>query len=401
MSENTVQHFQQEMGKITIEERLLTNTESLLRAVMQTSADAIILSDSGGNVLSWNEGARRIFGYEEREILGRPLTILIPDQFKEAHRRGLDRVATGGGTRIIGRVAEVEGITKDGVILPIELSLSSWVVEDQMFFGGIIRDISERKRLERVMEDENRRRTQELDDARELQLSMLPSELPQRPNFEVAASMHTATEVGGDYYDFDVVDDGTLTLVLGDATGHGMKAGAMVTATKGLWHAYSREPVLVDVLQKTGEALRQMRMPMLYMALAVARLKGNTLELAGAGMPQALIYRSKSETIERIDLKGMPLGGPMKYPYQSNTLELIAGDTLMMMSDGFPELFDAEGTMFGYDRAVETFTEVASRSPAEIVSHFNQVKRDWAGDGSPDDDVTFLVLKLRDTEARR
>ncbi len=100
------------MGRFTLEGHLLKNTEYLLRAVMQTSSDAIILSDSDGNILSWNNGAQQIFGYEEKEILGKPLTILIPEKFRAAHLKGIERVTKMGQTRIIGKTAELEGISK-------------------------------------------------------------------------------------------------------------------------------------------------------------------------------------------------------------------------------------------------------------------------------------------------
>ncbi len=75
----------------------------------------------------------------------------------------------------------------------------------------------------------------ELEEARKLQLSMLPNEIPNHPNLEIAVSMETATEVGGDYYDFAVGSDGTLNIALGDATGHGMQAGTLVTIMKGIF----------------------------------------------------------------------------------------------------------------------------------------------------------------------
>ena len=86
----------------------------------------------------------------------------------------------------------------------------------------------------RALQIEFDHKKKELDEARELQLSMLPKELPQLPNLDIAVYMKTATEVGGDYYDFHIGLDGTLTVVFGDATGHGMKAGTMVTTTKSL-----------------------------------------------------------------------------------------------------------------------------------------------------------------------
>ena len=155
---------------------------------------------------------------------------------------------------------------------------------------GHEREVEKRNALQRqLLEAENARQTQELEGARQLQLSMLPKTMPEHPTVDVAAFMKTATEVGGDYYDFDVADDGTLTIAIGDATGHGAQAGTMVTATKSLFSLLAHEPDLKRVLHKAALALKRMALPRLYMALALAKLRGQTLELAGVGMPPALV----------------------------------------------------------------------------------------------------------------
>src|SRR5690606_9534553 len=100
----------------------------------------------------------------------------------------------------------------------------------------------------------------------------------------------------------------------------------------------AQEDDLEEVLRKASRALRQMHLPKLYMALALARLRDATLEFVGAGMPPALLYRARTGTIEAVPLKGMPLGGPAPYPYRRQCVTLAEGDTVVLMSDGFPEL---------------------------------------------------------------
>ncbi len=245
------------------------------------------------------------------------------------------------------------------------------------------------------LQSENLRQTQELDAARDLQLSMLPEAMPEHPTVELAAFMQTATEVGGDYYDFDLSDDGTLTLAIGDATGHGTKAGTMVTAAKSLFANMAGEEDLVQILEKSARALKKMGLPKLYMALALVRLRDHTLELAGAGMPPALVYRAATGQVETVALKGMPLGGPGSFPYQTTSVPLSPGDTVVLMSDGFPELFNAEGEMLGYERAVEVFEEVASQSPEQIIAHLREAGERWSNGRAQDDDVTFVIMKMK------
>jgi hypothetical protein len=99
---------------------------------------------------------------------------------------------------------------------------------------------------------ENQRRAQELEEARQLQLSMLPQKIPQLPELDLAVYMKPATEVGGDYYDFHLGKDGALTVAVGDATGHGLKAGTMVTAMKSLFMTLGHEPDLSRIFQQSN-----------------------------------------------------------------------------------------------------------------------------------------------------
>jgi serine phosphatase RsbU (regulator of sigma subunit) len=85
---------------------------------------------------------------------------------------------------------------------------------------------------------------------------MLPKQLPQLPHLDIAVYMRTATEVGGDYYDFHIGMDGTLTVVLGDATGHGMKAGTMVTTTKSLFNVLAPNPNIVETFHEMTTMLK-------------------------------------------------------------------------------------------------------------------------------------------------
>lgn len=121
-----------------------------LHSVLETANDAIITADSRGRILTWNKTASVIFGYSAEETIGKPLTIIIPDEYKKAHERGMERVNSGGEHHVIGKTAELSGQHKDGHLIPIELSLSTWVSGSERFYTGIIRDISERKLAEEL-----------------------------------------------------------------------------------------------------------------------------------------------------------------------------------------------------------------------------------------------------------
>ncbi len=122
--------------------------EITLRSVVQSAADAIVLANGEGKILSWNKAATSVFGYRERDVLGNPLTMLMPERYRAAHQRGLDRVRKTGESKLIGHTVALEGLRKDGSNFPLELSLASWRTNGEVYFSGIIRDISVRKREE-------------------------------------------------------------------------------------------------------------------------------------------------------------------------------------------------------------------------------------------------------------
>lgn len=128
------------------------DSRALCEFMSKASVDAIVTSDSDDLILTWNNGAQQMFGYG-REIIGRPVTTLIPEKYRESHINGVKRFLNTGEKRLIGQKAELEAIRKDGTIFPIELSLSSWKSRGRIFFGAIIRDASERKRIEQIRED--------------------------------------------------------------------------------------------------------------------------------------------------------------------------------------------------------------------------------------------------------
>ena len=127
----------------------LTASEDRFRSVVQSATDAIVIADGVGHILSWNRAAQIMFGYVEEEVLGGPLTLLMPVRYRESHQRGLERVTSTGQPHLIGRLVELEGLRKDGSEFPLELSLGMWKAKGETFFSGILRDISERRSAER------------------------------------------------------------------------------------------------------------------------------------------------------------------------------------------------------------------------------------------------------------
>lgn len=128
----------------------LQNSEERFRSVAQTAREAMITVDSDGHIVFWNKAATTIFGYLEAEAIGKPLSLIMPGRFHLTHQKGIERVRSTGTSQIFGKTIEIVGLRKGGVEFPIELSLSSWKIKNEVFFSGVIRDITERKQAEEV-----------------------------------------------------------------------------------------------------------------------------------------------------------------------------------------------------------------------------------------------------------
>lgn len=247
----------------------------------------------------------------------------------------------------------------------------------------------------RVLEADNARKTAELEEARQLQLAMLPQSLPQLDHFDFAVHMSTANEVGGDYYDFSTNGDGSCTLVVGDATGHGLHAGMVVGAAKSLFQTCNREANLATVLERIETGLGAMHRREASMAMLLVRLHAHRLHIASAGMPPLLVWRSHSRTIDEIMLPSVPLGTLSRTEYKETDIDLRQGDAVLIMTDGLAEVINPDGDLLGYERATELFAEVAPLTPTDAIERLLELAAEYHAGTPLQDDMTLVVLKAR------
>jgi PAS domain S-box-containing protein len=134
-------------------EKALQESEEKFRSVAETAKDAIVSADSKGQITYFNRGAGQIFGYSPSEVFGKPLTILMPEQFHEPHFHGFSRFMQTSKSNIIGKTVEIIGKKKNGDEFPVELSLANWFIGNDIYFTAIIRDITERKNIDQRKDD--------------------------------------------------------------------------------------------------------------------------------------------------------------------------------------------------------------------------------------------------------
>jgi PAS domain S-box-containing protein len=131
----------------------LEESEMRFRSVVESANDAIIMADSSGKIIVWNNCASETFGYGPEEAIGMPVSMLMPERYRVLHQKGLERLGATGESNIIGTTVELQGVRKDGREFPFELSLSTWEREEETYFTSIIRDTSDRKWAEEELEN--------------------------------------------------------------------------------------------------------------------------------------------------------------------------------------------------------------------------------------------------------
>jgi len=139
-----------------------------------------------------------------------------------------------------------------------------------------------------------------------------------------------------------------------------------------------------------------MALERMSMALSLARIDGERLTVASAGMPPVLIHRAATSTVEEVAFSSTPLG-TLGSEYEQREIALAAGDTVLFMTDGFPELTNGFGQQLGYPAAADAFASVAGGGAQDVIDGLVAQVREWHGDHPPNDDITFVVVQVRRT----
>lgn len=247
----------------------------------------------------------------------------------------------------------------------------------------------------KIIEVENLRKQHEMEEAKKIQLSMLPDKLPIYDGVDIATYISTATEVGGDYYDFFIDKKNNLKFVIADATGHGLQAGTMVTVAKTLFTNFRGNDDYLNILNQMSGIIKQLNLSKLYLCISLFKYKNYTLEFTSAGMPPVFLFKSSDKQIEKFTLKGAPLGFVNHFPYMIKKISLNLGDVLLISSDGLTELFNDKNEMIDEQKIISLFKSNAQESADKIISSIKVLINDWSRKSEPKDDITIIVVKIK------
>ena len=238
--------------------------------------------------------------------------------------------------------------------------------------------------------------TEEVDKASKIQRDLLPPPEFCSNDISVSAGVVTSSEIGGDFYDYFLLSEGSLGLVVADVSGHGVQAGMVTTAAKASLHSLIGKGVTTpaELLFGMNNAILATARQSLLMTCLIAVIDpaNNRLSLANAGHNYPYIIRGKLDGPEMIqDVAGFPLGFEENCSYPEITTPFNPGDTLFLYSDGIVECPDYNGEDFGYDRLEAVLARAGEYSPAELRDLVRKSAEKFTGSSAFEDDVTLLI----------
>ncbi|PYQ02191.1 MAG: serine/threonine protein phosphatase [Acidobacteria bacterium] len=255
----------------------------------------------------------------------------------------------------------------------------------------------ENARLYESVREKEERLEKDLDVARRIQGGLFPEKCPSGPGWEASAHFVPAQVVGGDLYDFYDLGERMLGLAVGDVAGKGVSAALYGAFASGnvRARAFERHPP-AELLRHVNNTLRRRGMDGLYCTLTFALFDfaARRVVIANSGLPYSLHYRATTRRGETIELPGLPLGAFDGSTYEEKTLALEAGDVLVFHSDGVTEAWNGK-EQYGVQRLVGMVEANAGLPAGQIGEKILSDVGRFEGSGSPADDVTLVVVKLR------
>jgi PAS domain S-box-containing protein len=383
------------------------DAEARLRAVFDNVMDGIITIDSKGSIVSVNRAFLRIFEYDEPEVIGQNVKILMPEPNRSNHEAYMARYQSKTGSNIIGVGRELEGLTREGRSFPIELTVTEVTLHGNRFFVGLIRDITERKKAEEKLRNAYQLISNDLESAAAIQKNLLP-EASTLEGVRFEWLFCPSSFVAGDIFNYFQIGEGQVGFYLLDVSGHGVPAAMLSVSLSWMFS---------NMLQNEGDDKKITRRHMMSPAKIIGKLNTvfqenrtagqyitmiygvldcsmNRLTISQAGLP-APIHCNSSGASSVIGSGGFPVGLVPDVDYEEETIDFYPGDRLFLYSDGITECFNAESIQFSDERLVGLIEDGSGKQLDNLLRSIEYELRLWRGDKQYDDDVTLLAIERR------
>lgn len=242
----------------------------------------------------------------------------------------------------------------------------------------------------------------ELELARKIQANMLPSifpPFPERTEFEIYATMTPAKEVGGDFYDFFLIDDDHLGMVMADVSGKGVPAALFMMMSKILINNFAMQGGSpAKVLEQANEVICRNNEQDMFVTVwfGILEISTGVITAANAGHEYPMIKKANGDYELFKDKHGFVVGGMDGIKFKEYQITLEKGGTLFLYTDGVPEATNSDKELFGTDRMIEVMNKHKDCGPTELLKKIKAEVDGFVGEAEQFDDLTMLCIKLTD-----
>lgn len=278
--------------------------------------------------------------------------------------------------------------TKDEIeILQAYSDLVRITIDNSLMYHGL----AKQERLEK-----------ELEIARDIQMNLLPRQIPISEDYEFAGFMIPAREIGGDYYDFMQSPNGKETLIaIGDVSGKGIPAGMVMATARTIIHSLVRKKTSFnEILPEVNAYLYHNYKNSIvtrFMSLILLKIQNQNplIQFRGAGHGSFIIYRSQKKKVEIVESGGMVLGIAPEIPYTKGKIHLKSGDSILLYTDGVTEAQNSKMELFEEERLIESFQKHAEKPCKETLNSIYEDIKNFTRNASQNDDITLVCIKKK------
>jgi len=370
------------------ERQFREEAEKLARAVEQTE-DSVVISNTQGVIEYVNPAFEKTTGFSREEAVGNTPRILKSGFHDDAFYMDLWGKLLRGES-FLGTVLNKK---KNGELYWSEQTISPIKDKDANItnFVSVLKDITELKA--------KHEQDIQLEVARKIQQGFYPKEFSV-PGFDTAGASYPADMTGGDYFDYMTTPDGSLWMVVGDVSGHGIGAALVMAETRAYVRAYIKSMTSPgEILTKVNQELTANGEGERFVTMILAQIDTRhlTLRYANAGHVPGYLLSNSGEVISEMGYRDQPLGVLRDYEYSSSDqVALYPGYISAFLTDGITEAMNFDNVQFGRQKALEIIQQHRQFSSPDIIDRMYQTVQAFSENQPQEDDITLVVCKLTD-----
>ena len=358
--------------------------------------DAVMVVDPGGKIVLVNRQAEQMFRLSGTELCGQMVESLIPERHRFLHQTHRQHYGRAPHVRAMGIVSELTALRGDGSEFPVEISLGPIPASEGAAVFVVIRDLSERRRIESVL----REHQSQILAARTIQEQQLPSRAPEIVGYDIAGILRPAEPAGGDSFDFFSLQNGCLAVVVSDVAGQGLGPVKFMAAMhRRLRHSATTNSDLGQILQAANAVgFGETESPTFATAYLGSLNPAHRIwQYASAGHTVGYVLDRHGEVRTRMEATSIPLAISPETTFPvSDPIALEDGDILVLPTNGVLESRNAVGEPFGATGCLSLIHRMRQRPAKEILDRLLETVQQYSAGDDQVDDLTAVLIKVGD-----